>query len=187
MSESQTPAEQSLAEQSPAEQSREGPSSLPGKKKNRYDAKYKLKVIESAEIHSNREAGRKCSVGESSVRDWRKVKNKLTELPSKRCRQPGGGRKAQAPDMEEALTAWIEELRGSHARVTRTSIQKKALELYEGNSFAASRGWLENFFRRNGFSLRRKTTVSQRLPQDVIPKVSSFILHMRKLQLLHQY
>ena len=42
--------------------------------------------------------------------------------------------------MEEALTAWIEELRGSHVRVTRTSIQKKALELYEGDSFASSRG-----------------------------------------------
>ena len=54
------------------------------------------------------------------------AKNKLTELPSKRCCQPGGGRRAQAPDMEEALTAWIKE-RGSHVRVTRTSIQKKAL------------------------------------------------------------
>ena len=61
------------------------------------------------------------------MKDWRKAKNKLTELPSKRCRQPGGSRRAQAPDMEEALTAWIEQLRGSHARVTRNSIQKKAL------------------------------------------------------------
>jgi len=103
--------------------------------------------------------------------DWRKAKNKLTGLPSKKCRQPGGGRKAQVPDMKEVLTAWIEELRGSHARVIRTSIQKKALELYEDDSysFAASRGSLENFFRRNGFSLRRKTMVSQRLPQDLIP------------------
>jgi len=44
-------------------------------------------------------------VGESDVRDWRKAKKKLTELPSKRCRQPSGGRKAQAPDMEKASTA----------------------------------------------------------------------------------
>jgi len=43
-------------------------------------------------------------------------------LPSRRCRQPGGGSEAQAPDKEEALTAWIEELRGNHARVTKTSI-----------------------------------------------------------------
>ena len=100
-------------------------SSIPGEKKKRYDAKYKLKVVEFAERHTNREAGRRFSVGESCVGDWRKAKNKLTELPSKRCPQPSGGRKAQAPDLEEALTAWIEEL--SHVRVTRTSIQKKAL------------------------------------------------------------
>ena len=102
------------------ERSQEG---LPGKKKKRYDAKFKLKVVEFAEKHTNREAGRRFSVGESCVRDWRKTKNKHTELPSKRCRQPSGGRRAQAPDMEVALTAWIEELRGSHVRVTRTSIQ----------------------------------------------------------------
>ena len=84
-------------------------------------------MVEFAERHTNREAGRRLIVGESCVKDWRKAKNKLTELPSKRRRQPGGGRRAQAPDIEEVLTAWIEDLRGSHARFTRTSIQKKAL------------------------------------------------------------
>jgi len=44
-------------------------------------------------------------MGEGGVRNWMKTKNKLTELPSKRCCQPGGDSKAQAPDMEEALTA----------------------------------------------------------------------------------
>ena len=57
------------------------------------------------------------------MKDWRKAK-KMYRVA---FRQPDGGRRAQAPDMEEALTAWIEELRGSHVRVTRTSIQKKAL------------------------------------------------------------
>ena len=89
---------------------------------------------------------------------------------------------------EETLTAWIEDQRSRHLRVTRTTIQKKALNLYGGDDrFSASRGWLENFLRRNGFSLRRRTTVSQRLPQDLIPKVSSFILHVRKLRLLKNY
>ena len=52
---------------------------------------------------------------------WRRANNKLTEFPLKGCRQPNGGHWAPAPDMEEAHTAWIEELRSSHARVTRTS------------------------------------------------------------------
>jgi len=56
-----------------------------------------------------------------------KTKNKLIELSLKGYCQLGGGRKTQATDMKEALTAWIEELKGSHAKVTRTSIQKKVL------------------------------------------------------------
>ena len=130
-------------------------------------------MIEYAAKHTNREAGRKFNVGESSVRDWRKQKNKLAVLPSKSLCLPGGGRRAHAPDIEETLTAWIEDQTSRHLRVTRTTIQKKALNLYGGDDgFSASRGWLENFLRRNGFSLRRRTTVSQRLPLDLIPKVS---------------
>jgi len=47
------------------------------------------------------------------VRDWREAKNQHIELPMKRCRQPDGSCKAQAPDTEEALTALIEELKGT--------------------------------------------------------------------------
>ena len=39
-----------------------------------YDTKFKLKVVEFAERHTNKEAGRRFSVGESCVRDWRKAK-----------------------------------------------------------------------------------------------------------------
>ena len=101
---------------------------------------------------------------------------------------PGGGRKPHAEDMEEVLAAWIEQQRGRHLRVTRTAIQRKAVELYDGDGeFSASRGWLDKFFKRNSFSLRRRTTVSQRLPQDLIPKVSSFILHVRKMRMSTGY
>ena len=32
------------------------------------------------------------------------------------------------------------------------------------DSFIASHGWCENFMRRHGFSLRRKTTTAQKTP-----------------------
>ncbi len=153
-----------------------------------YDAKFKLNVITYAENHTNKKASKKFGVGESSVRDWRKRKDKLAQVPTKARQLPGGGRKAHAPEMEEELTAWIDNQRSNHLRVTRSSIQRKALELYSGDGdFSASQGWVENFLRRNGFSLRRRTTDSQRLPQDLIPKVSSFILRVRKSRQEHQY
>ena len=78
-------------------------SSLPAKKNKTYDAAYQLKVIEYAAKHTNREAGRKFNVGESSVRDWRKQKNKLAVLPSKSLRLPGGDRRAHATRDSDSL------------------------------------------------------------------------------------
>ena len=71
-------------------------------------------------------------------------------------------------------------------------IQMKALEIQNESAdsetaFVASRGWLEKFFCRNGFSLRRRTTVGQRLPRDLVPKVVSFLMHTRRLVLNNQY
>ena len=122
------------------------------------------------------------------MRNWRKSREQLVLLASKHRRLPGGGRKTKLPDMEEQLTLWIEHQRSQHLRVTRTAVQRKALELHQSEEgFAASRGWLEKFLKRYDFALRRTKTVCQRLPQDMITKVSTFILQVRKMRLLHQY
>ena len=121
------------------------------------------------------------------VRNRRKSKEQLLLLTSKHRRLPGAGqkKKQKLPDMEEQLALWIEHKRSQHLRVTRTAVQRKALELYQSEEeFAASRGWLEKFLKRHDFALRRRTTVCQRLPQDMITKVSTFILRVRKMRLL---
>ena len=41
---------------------------------------------------------------------------------------------------------------------------------------------MEKFFKHNSLSLRCRTTVSQRLPQDLIPKVTNFIMKIRRLR-----
>ena len=52
--------------------------------------------------------------------------------------------------------------------------------------FRASRGWLEKFMKRHGFSLRRRTTVSQRLLKDLVPKVTMIIIFcMQRIMSLH--
>ena len=113
---------------------------------------------------------------------------RTTKTLTGKKRLPGGGRKAQLPDMEEKLASWVLEQRFRHLHVTRSAIQHKALELYQGDEeFHASRGWLENFFKRHDFSLRRKTTVCQRLPRDLIPKVVSYLMKVRKMLLVQQY
>lgn len=97
------------------------------KKKRSFDASFKIKVAEFAEKSSNRGAARKFEIDEKRVKEWRKQKQSLTDLPSKKRRLDGRGRKAAHPEMEEELVSWIECLRQQNMRVTRSNIQPKAL------------------------------------------------------------
>ena len=160
-------------------------------KRRSFDAAFKLKVVGYAELHSNRAAARHFGVDEKRVREWKKQKNALEALPQKKRRLDGGGRKAALPGVEEELVIWIDEMRAENQQVRRSGIQQKALSIIaergETSDFTASRGWLENFCKRHHLSLRRRTTVSQRLPSDLIPKVISFIMKTRKLLVLNGY
>ena len=86
----------------------------------------------------------------------------------------GGGRKIGNVDLETDLLEWIHERRANMSvacGVSRKLITRKAKaiihdEINEGDpaveeSCVASRGWLEKFMKRNGLSLRRRTTVAQ--------------------------
>ena len=109
--------------------------------------------------------------------------------PSKKKRLVGG-RKVALPDMEDALVVWIDSLRMENLKVSCSSIQSKALELARESGdqdLSASRGWLEKLFKRHHLSLRRRTTVSQRLPQDLVPKVIGFIMATRRLCHINSY
>ena len=154
--------------------------SSPVCKKRSYDAAFKLKVIEFAEQNTNRSAARKYGVDEKRVREWKKQKDQLGSLNSKKRRLDGGGCKAALPNMEEEFVAWIESLRAQNLRVTHSNVQSKALELDQARGteeFHASDGCLQKFLKRHSFSLHRRTTVGQRLPHNLITKVVGGGLH----------
>jgi len=177
-------------------------ASIRGKKRS-FEAAFKLEVVQYAEKSSNREAGRKFNVDEKCVRQWKLQKVKLLDLrkakkrPKKRL--PGGGGKPRMGDLEEHLIAIIDAMRERNLRVTCKAIQLKARELYasctaseasvpgSSRSFVASRGWLRRFLKRWDLSVRRKTTVGQRLPADIIDKVVRFIIGTRKRRIKHKY
>ena len=99
----------------------------------------------------------------------------------------GAGRKARDPEMEEELFEWICELCSCHLRVSRRMICHQAKAVSMDADFKASIGWLRRFMNQKGLSLRRRTTVCQTTPSDCIPKLVKYIIHIRSLQLLHEY
>jgi len=171
-----------------------------GKRRQKYSLAVKKQVITFAESNGNRPASRRFQVDEKRVREWRANKNKIfvllgTKKGKERSRLHGGGRKPLSTRLEEVLLEWIENRRSRGLRVSCKHIMKKAEIVYrdvtEGNhvdeDFKASRGWLCRFMKRNGLSLRRKTSVAQQDPDKMLGKLVSYIIQVKRLQKQHNY
>ena len=159
--------------------------------RKRYDMSFKLKAVEVAETQSKEAAARQFKVDPKRIREWCAQKDKLIDTcmkksgKSKRKRLKRAGRRPMDEDMEEVLFQWICEMREQHLRVSRRMIKEKAKTIKA--DFKASTGWLNLFLKRYSLSLKRKTTVSQTVPADVIPKLVSFVIHLRTMQKLHKF
>ena len=77
---------------------------------------------------------RKFSVGESCIRNWHTNKSKLQQTPGKTLHLAGGGCKHCGTDMEKALPDWLYNQRFCHLCVNRSDIQRKAVQLYQGDA-----------------------------------------------------
>lgn len=114
----------------------------------------------------------------------------MTEKHGKeKKRLPGGGRKAFSEELEKQVLEWVLERRTKGLRVSHILIMKKALIFFkemdniDDSEFNASKGWCDNFMRRNGLSLRQKTSV----PDMVISKLVAYVLRIRRLRLQNNY
>lgn len=143
-----------------------------------YTAGFKLRVVSYAVDHGNRAAGNKFSVDESCVRRWRVQREKLTYTPKmKRANHHGV---AHFPELETELACWVREKRQGGFGVSTNVICLKAKLIAkksgseEEKKFRASKHWCYRFMERNGFSIRCRTTVAQKLPKDYKNKLINF-------------
>ena len=167
-----------------------------GEKLKSYTLKFKLDAISYAEIHGNHAAEKKYKVDRKRIREWKHKKLSIQQTVNskiakgkQRKRMEGAGRKPFSETLDAAVLEWIHERRGNCLPVSRKLIMKKATlihgEMVGRNEltedFKASVGWLRHFMKRYGLSLRRKTSMAQKDPDQVIDKLVAFILHVRRV------
>ncbi|KAG7166071.1 Pogo transposable element-like 12, partial [Homarus americanus] len=139
--------------------------------RRKFTAMFKLRVIEYAEQTNNCAAAREFKVSEKSVRDWKKLSAQLKLLPKNKC--ANRGKCSKWPQLEVEVAKYVSENRQNGYGVSRGSIRIFALKLARKlgiTDFKASHGWCTRFMKRNDFVLRRKTKISQRLPQELDDK-----------------
>lgn len=143
-----------------------------------YDARFKRNAILVAEEIGNSAAARRLDVSESTIRGWRLQREALfkCEPGRKGFRGPRCGRHTE---LEKKVAEFVIEQQNRLLGVSVELIQWKARDVAREmgiprESFKASRGWAQKFMRRNGFSLRRTTSIRQKLPSDYEAKLLEF-------------
>jgi hypothetical protein len=76
-----------------------------------YAAGFKLKVIEYAEKHCKRAAGRELTVSEFIVRDWRKQQDALLQPTNKSRKAFRGPKSVKLPKHEDEILEYVRDLR----------------------------------------------------------------------------
>lgn len=164
---------------------------IPKNVRNKYDASFKLKVIQHAESTSNREAAREFGMDESCIRRWRIDKDKLKKTNPKRCAF-SGPKSGRFSNVENSVCEYVRDLRKNGLPVSREVLYMKALttatEMNIPRSlFKASRGWINRVMKRNGFSLRRRTSLAQKLPTDFADKLVEYQRYVISLRRKNNY
>lgn len=147
-------------------------------KRCHYSAAFKRKVVLAAELSSNVQAGRDFGVDEKNVRRWRTQRERIFACAATRLAITGP-RECRHHEMEMALADFVQTQRAAALPVTTEVLQAKARELLRERGlsrahFKASRGWLQKFMKHFGFSLRRRTSIAQKLPGDFEEKLIEF-------------
>jgi len=82
-------------------------------------------------------------------------------------------------ELEKELVCWVREKRQGGFGISTNVMSQgqtycKEIWTRGGKKFRASKHWCYRFMERNGFSIRRRTTVAQKLPKDYKDKLINF-------------
>ena len=102
----------------------------------------------------------------------------------------GAGRPLLYPtSVDEEFLSWILVMNDIHLTVSSLALQKKAksLILPHNPSFEASKDWIRQFKERQDLSLRKRTSLCQRLPSQLENKVSPFCSECAKFLKIGKY
>ncbi|KAL1448367.1 hypothetical protein MTO96_044086 [Rhipicephalus appendiculatus] len=153
----------------------------PRQSRKSYTSKFKLTAVEFALKNGNRAAGRHFRVSEKMVRDWRKLEDKLRAMRS--TKKADRGLKARWPELEARLRTWVLEQRAQGRGLSTVQLRLKARTWVQEMGvvgFAGGPSWCFRFMRRNCLSIRARTTLCQKLPEDFAENLEKFKAFVKK-------
>jgi transposase-like protein len=170
---------------------------LPQKKRRQWNVREKLMIVHYFENNGSvRGTAKRFNIQPKQLRDWKNKKQNLLAT-SPHVIKLHLGKPAKYPKLEDDLFAWISEKRANGNAVTQKFITSKAISLSKSPEFLInnpgivgfkfSSQWLDGFLGRYDLSNRRRTTVAQKLPSELIEIQNIFLSYVMYLRIHNKY
>ena len=167
------------------------------KRRRQWSAREKLMVITYYEQgHSKRSTADKFNIEPKQLREWISNKEHLLKAAPYIQKLTTGAR-PKYPQLEVELMEWFRESRSQLKVVTRYMIQAKARSLSKKQVYQEeypniknaklSQKWVDGFMSRHNLVNRRKTTISQKLPENYVGLQSEFLSYVLFRRRENQY
>lgn len=155
---------------------------MSGNKRKSYSVEYKEGIVEESRNMNLTAFCEEKKLDLRMVRKWRAKYGILCELVdegSGKKRKIGSGRQPLFANLEDMVAEWIVDRRARSLVVRKSDIQAFALKMapqfdISTDIFKASQHWLDNFFQRHEFSLRRSTTLFKVEDAEVVKRALAF-------------
>ncbi|CAB4441520.1 unnamed protein product [Rhizophagus irregularis] len=138
----------------------------------------KKKFVNYAKEYGKNSAAAHFGINKSMVGRWVKASINWTDEINRNIKKVGTGRRVFYPEVEKKLYDWIIEQRNRDTIVLYGNLM---------NDFKMSNRWLYAFTKRQKLSLRRRTKISQKLPQQTEQLLESFYRFPTRLRIEKSY
>ena len=147
-------------------------------------------------VQSKKAAAKRFDIKLKQIRDWEKKREQLmSSAPYIKKLHPE--RSPSLPELEKPLFQWLQNLRQESKAIIHNMVVKKAKKMAEADEmkqlyptiqdFKFSNKWLDSFIGKYNLSNRRRTTISQQLPEDLIEKQHSFLSFILYRRIQYDY
>src|SRR6185295_3260545 len=162
-----------------------------------YSIEQKNKVIKYARKYGRNKTAVHFNLDASMVGRWVKASTSWGTEINQNNKRIGSGQKEFYPEAEKKLYAWLIEQRKQGLAVTYAILRVKMLEflkepemidLYDSSKdFKTSDHWLSAFIKRYKLSWRRRTKISQKLPEQTQESLNNFYKFVTELRIKKSY
>lgn len=167
-----------------------------GKKLKSYTVSFKVEVVEwyrREGMQNVTKTATKFGVDRKRVREWNEKYDALLDAnigSGKKKRKLHGGAPIFSAHVDSEIFDYLELQRSEGMAVLNKDLREKALEVAESiglHGFLASAMWLRGWKKRWNVGYRRRTNVSQKVPDDYTEHLTHFRRAIFRYRELHDY